>query len=195
MKHFKIKLTLLLAAVGLLSMPAGASTVLQMNLGELSQRADKIFRGTVVDVTLGSVEAGGGEIPIVTYSIKVEDAIKGSFASKDGVRYVEVRMVRDPKRVVSGNYQRASLFGNLPALRKGGDYLLFTTASSSIGLSTTVGLGQGAFQVLSINKEDHVVNEVNNQGLFRGMDSAGLPGSGPIAYGSLVGYVKSLLVQ
>ena len=53
-------------------------------------------------------------------------------------------------------------------------------------LSTTVGLGQGAFTIFSQNREDFAVNEFNNQGL-------GLDGAGPVEYSELVAKILALL--
>ncbi len=76
----------------------------------------------------------------------------------------------------------------MPRLNNGGDYLLFTTHTSSIGLSTTVGLGQGAFKVSAIGGELSAVNEFNNAGL-------GINGTGPIEYVKLSAEIRTLLGQ
>jgi hypothetical protein len=65
---------------------------------------------------------------------------------------------------------------------------LFATPPSSIGLSTTVGLGQGAFKVFAANGGMAAVNEFNNAGL-------GLNGDGPIAYSVLSAKINALLGQ
>ena len=78
--------------------------------------------------------------------------------------------------------------GDVPQLEMGSDYLLFSTAESPIGLSVTVGLGQGAFSVFSVGKEDFAVNEFNNKGL--GLDSAG-----PAPYDEIAAKVLTLLGQ
>ena len=54
-----------------------ATVMLQLDLQELTGRADKIFRGTVISVKESMIEAGGGELPSVTYRIAVDEMFKG----------------------------------------------------------------------------------------------------------------------
>ena len=42
----------------------------------------------------------------------------------------------------------------MPQLAVGRTYLVFTTQPSEIGLSTTVGLGQGAFRINQVGKQE-----------------------------------------
>ena len=50
-----------------------ATIMLKLNLEEMTERADRIFRGTVVDIEVGTVQAGGGELPTVTYRFRVDE--------------------------------------------------------------------------------------------------------------------------
>ena len=160
---------------------AGATTVLQMDLEHLCDRADRIFRGRVVDAVPGTVSAGGAELPTVTYRIAVDEAFKGSFSDEKGVSVVEVRMLGSLKAdSADGGVQRVSAIPGMPALDIGEEYVLFTTVPSSAGLSTFVGLGQGCFSLFLADKQEMAVNEVNNSGLIPGH-----PG-GPILYSQLV---------
>jgi hypothetical protein len=168
--------------------------MLKMDLSELTTRADKIFRGTVIDIQQGTIEAGGGELPAVTYRLRVDDMFKGQATEVKGDKAViEIRMVGSlthAKADENGN-QRLSLFRDVPKLRMGGDYVLFTTAESPIGLSVTVGLGQGAFSVYSVDgarDQFTAVNEFNNAGL-------GLNGEGPVGYDKLSAAINALLGQ
>jgi hypothetical protein len=81
---------------------------------------------------------------------------------------------------------RFSLLRDVPRFDEGSDYLLFATRESSIGLSTTVGLGQGAFKVFPVDGVDQVVNEFNNAGLD-------LNGAGPVEYSKLRARLNALL--
>ncbi len=71
-----------------------------------------------------------------------------------------------------------------------------------------MGLGQGAFRIEQVGKDEVAVNEVNNSGLFRDMTapsapaarslaapaaSASLPGSGPISYDELARQIRTVL--
>ena len=177
---------------------ANATTVVQMNLADLSDRAGRIFRGTVVAIDTGTVQAGGGEVPTVTYSIKVTDALKGDFAVKGESKYVAVRMI-DASRGEGrkGNVRRVSPFRELPALERGREYLLFTTTPSRIGLSTTVGLGQGAFRIDGQGAQATAVNAYGNAGLFNRMGAptarAAQPAAGPIAYTDVAARIRGLV--
>ncbi len=167
-----------------------ATSVEHMNLEEMSAKADKIFRGTVISITPGSVEAGGAELPTVTYTIQVEDSFKGDFIiAKDDVRLAKVTMITDAKSGDTGDgLQKFGLFRDVPQLVVGGDYVLFTSAESSIGLSTTVGLGQGCFDVVG----GAALNRAGNLGLFRGAVTSG-PAKGPLAYEDLSNRIRAIL--
>lgn len=183
---------LLTAFIGLLATAmAGATMVQQMNLGELALNADKIFRGTVMNVETGTVTAGGAELATTTYVIRVSETLKGDTSTNTKEADVlRVTMLGTLKPSVSnGNVQRFSMFAP-PNLRTGQEYLLFTTAASGIGLSTTVGLGQGAFKFVD---GENVLNDVKNAGLFRDMDAQGMPVQGPISYADLSSRIRSLV--
>src|SRR5262245_13099834 len=143
-----------------------ADTVKQLNLAEMVQRADKIYRGTVLSIDESTLQAGGGQLPVVIYRLKVDELFRGDIPLVKGVRVVEIRMIGKIKSVRQGNLQFNSPLPKLPQLALGQTYLLLTTRPSAIGLSTTVGLGQGSFQILQRGKQETAVNEVNNVGLF-----------------------------
>lgn len=178
------------ASLLILTAQVQATTVLQLDLGELTTRAGNIFRGTVIDVEQGTVQAGGGELPAVTYRFKVEELFKGEASEVKGDQaIIEVRMIGSIKEAApEGAYVRLNTFRDVPRLKMGSDYLLFTTTESAVGLSVTVGLGQGAFKVFSLDKEDFAVNEFNNMGL-------GLDASGPVQYSELSAKIRALLGQ
>jgi hypothetical protein len=187
-KSFRFILPLALAVLAV--QPLAATTMLQMDLAELADRAGRIFRGTVVDVEQGTVSAGGGELPAVTYRFKVEELFKGEAdLVKGDDAMIEIRMVGSIKETVPvGDYVRLNTFRDVPKLEMGSDYLLFMTPESAIGLSVSVGLGQGAFRVISIDKVDYAVNAFNNGGL-------GLDSTGPVAYSELGAAIRAFLVQ
>jgi len=171
-----------------------ATMMLKLDLTELTTRADKIFRGTVIFVKQGTIEAGGSELPAVTYRIAVEELFKGEATEVKGDEAViEIRMVGSlvhEKADANGNL-RFSPFREVPQLAVGNDYVLFTTPESAIGLSVTVGLGQGAFRVFPVDGSDDefmAVNEFNNAGL-------GLNGDGPVEYDKLGAQIRALLGQ
>ena len=173
------------------SVAADASNVRYMNLRDLVARADRIVRGTVLASEEGTVEAGGGAIPIVSYRIRIEEAFKGSAGAG---QTIDVRLLGRFKQLPSGSLRRGPVFGDLPQFKVGGDYLFVLTRPSAIGLSTTVGLGHGLFQLRGRRGSELAVNDANNLGLFSGV-AAGPQPSGPVAYAELVKHIRSLIAR
>ena len=91
----------------------------------------------------------------------------------------------DPKMAVqrSGSKRSVPLLKGLPQIKVGEAYLFFLTRPGSVGLSTTVGLGQGCFHVVG-GEEGTAVNEFGNAGLFKDMTELATE-AGPIAYRTL----------
>jgi hypothetical protein len=178
MRRSRLCVVLLIAiALVAVSPPLSATNVLQMNLQEMVERSDRIFRGTVLDAKEGTLAAGGGELPIVTYRIRVEEALKGTFEEVKGVQIAEVKMLGKLKRTGSTSaVQAVSAIPDLPRLVVGQEYLLLTTPRSAIGLSTTVGLGQGLFVISGKEGQEVAVNGNHNYGLF--LDMPGSPDTG-----------------
>ena len=183
MSAIQRRILVLLAVAFLCAASLQATMVLKMGLGEMCDRAGKIFRGTVVDVSPGTIAVGGGELPTVTYLIEVTDPLKGLFASKDGKSYETIRMLAPVKGDNDGGVQRFSKLPDLPQLEVGGDYLLLASTPGVSGLSTTVGLGQGCFSISE--KDETAVNELGNQGLYEG----------PVAYQTIADDIRAALGQ
>jgi hypothetical protein len=176
---------------------ADASNVRYMNLRDLVAHADRIVRGTVLASDEGTVTAGGGAIPIVTYRIRVEESLKGGASAGETI---EVRLLGRIKQPARGGVRPGPYFTDLPQFRIGGDYLFVLTRPSAIGLSTTVGLRQGLFELRGRRGSEQAVNGANNVGLLSGTSAASRAaaaptavGAGPIAYGELVKQIQSLV--
>lgn len=167
---------------------AWATTVRQMNLNVLTDNSELIFRGTVLSVRPGTVKVGGSELPTTTYTFEVSETFKGDVtAEKDQRRYVAITMVgsvKGPEQ--NGDVMRFDRFRDVPRLEKGAEYLLFTTAQSQYGLSVTVGLAQGCFDITG----GMALNRAGNQGLFSGTAYGG-PANGPIAYNELADRIRA----
>lgn len=174
------------AAMLLFVQPADATTVLRLNLEQMLSRAGNVFRATVLDVRGGSIDVGGGKLPTTTYTLRVEESFKGNF-DKEGAT-VEVTVVGSIKRdpVLIGNHHKFSILPEVPKLDIGSDYLLMTTPPSPAGLSTTVGLGQGAFSIFVRNRQELAVNAVGN---------ANIGQQGAIAYAQLAADIRAALGQ
>jgi hypothetical protein len=199
MRATGVRIGIMTIACTALAMPAArATSLLQMNLEQLEARSEKVFRGTVLGVKPGKVEVGGGQLPTVTYRVRVDEEFKGKFEEvKEGVSVVEIRMVASEKASrVSGGVRHFSVFRDVPQLTTGQEYVLFMTANSRVGLSTTVGLGQGCFGIQHQGKEQVAVNGFANAGLFHGMRSAGLargPARGPIPYAEFAREIRAVV--
>jgi hypothetical protein len=177
------------AMLAAITAPAGAAMILKMNLAQLTDRADAIFRGEVLSAEPGKISIGGGTLPTVTYRLRVDETFKGEFEAKENSSpEVEITMLGTFKATAhSGNQERlTSSLPEVPKLRVGESYVLFTTAPSASGLRSPVGLGQGSFRIYAgPNKAELAVNELNNLGLFNGAGPAqrAAPGSeGPVTY-------------
>src|SRR5690348_418100 len=85
---------------------AEASNVLHMTLRDLVARGDRIVRGTVLAADEGTLAAGGGNLPIVIYRIRVDEALKGGVSPGD---VIEVRLLASMKQAKSGTLRRATL--------------------------------------------------------------------------------------
>jgi hypothetical protein len=159
MRERRFGIGMVLLALLCLPAPLLASAIVkQMDLTEVCARADRIFRGTIVDVTEGTVAAGGGELPTVTYRIKVTEAFKGDFTTKGGETYAEVTMLGRLKSRPNGAMQHFSALPELPTYAIGSDHVLMVTAPSAIGLSAPVGLGQGSYTISTRNKTEMASN-------------------------------------
>lgn len=173
---------LLTLALGLLALvPAPASIYVQkLTLDGLSAKADRIFRGTVTGITYGEVQAGGGRLPTVTYRLQVKEALAG----KPGYGLISLTMLAERKSPVQhGNARREKLL-ELPELKEGQEYLLFTTRPSQVGLSSFVGLAQGCFAISARGDKEFALNGVNNAGL-------GLAAAGPVEYQELATKIRA----
>lgn len=188
-------LMLFLATVAFV-LPLSAATVMQMNLQDLVERSDRIFRGTVLDAREGTVAAGGGQLPVITYRIRVEESFKGTYDNVKGVQIAEIKMVGKLKPSDASPVRSLSPFADLPRLEVGKEYLLLTTPRSSIGLSTTVGLGQGRFTLQGKPGQEVAVNDNHNFGLFKDMPpspTTSFPPEGPVPYQDLAGLIRDIV--
>ena len=165
-----------------------AAIVAQMNLEEMVARADRVFTGEVLGVSEGRVATGGGEVPTVTYRLKVIEAFKGEFDNSKGESIAEVTMVGTLKQILSGRHP----ITDFPILVQGGEYLLLVAPAGPTGLTTTMGLGQGAFAVTNAGNVKQALNGASNVGLFDGMDTR-MQGGVPADYNELAREIRGLV--
>ena len=183
---------IVIGALGSLAENVSASmAVRQMNLQQMCASAGRIFRGTVLGVKDGAVTVGGAQIATVVYHLRVDEAFKGSFGTIKDEPIATIQMIRPSKAPQVGPMRRFSTFDDLPRFEQGHDYLILATAPSVAGLSTTVGLGQGAFKVGGKVGQEIAVNGNNNIGLYAGMNVA--PVRGPVAYSTLRSQIRNIV--
>jgi hypothetical protein len=183
----------------------GASMVAQLNLAQMCARAHMIYRGTILSSTEGSVEAGGGQLPAVTYRVQVDELFRGEVEEMKGLRIAEFRTIGKLPSVRRGNLQLISPLPRMPQMTVGRTYLFLTTRPSAVGLSATVGLGQGCFYIYRDGQGEVAVNEANNSGLFRDMDMTAVRAraaraesisyAGPLPYDELARQIRAVLGQ
>jgi len=183
----------LLVLAALVSSAAFATTVRRMNLEDLCRDAGRIFRGTVLEVDEGSVEIGGGTLPTRTFLIRVDEGLKGDFTTEKEVPVVELRTIGKSLPVTAGDVRWVRVLPEPPALAVGSSYVLFVTAPSAIGLSTTVGLGQGCFRITGEGQHEEAVNELDNVGLAPPGRAESFAARGPISYARLASEVRAIL--
>jgi hypothetical protein len=178
-----------------------ATTVRHLTLPDLVSRADRVVRGIVIARDDTTVSAGGGALPATRYQIRVSETLKGQAASGD---VIEVRLLAAPKAVSANGVRRGPVFQDLPQFTVGAEYLLALTRPSAVGLSTTVGLRQGLFELRGRGTEEMAVNGANNLGLrdapaiaaqTRGAGSPRtLPRTrGPMPYAQLANEIRALV--
>lgn len=189
---FRALAWMMAAMLTAIAAPAGAAMILKMNLAQLTDRAEAIFRGEVLSAEPGKIALGGGTLPTVTYRLRVDEAFKGTFEAKENASpEVEITMLGTLKTSThAGNQTRlTSALPEVPKLRVGESYVLFTTAPGASGLRSPVGLGQGSFRIYAgPNKTELAVNELNNLGLFNGAgptQRSAQPTEGPVTYSRL----------
>jgi hypothetical protein len=126
---------ILVIVIGLLGMPAFASTIKKMDLVELVSVSDAIAQGTVE-----SVESRWEKQSIYTYtSIRVDEAIKGG-----------------PRRALlirQAGGQIGALHAHVPGMPqfKAGDQVIVFLHDRKDGTFDVVGLGQGKYDIVGNN--------------------------------------------
>ncbi len=205
MKKIIFKLSAWFAVIYLFaSVPSGqATTLVHRNLASLVASADRIFVGRCVSVQEGELKFPSGSILYTEYTFQVLDRIKGNVVGEVKVRQLGLTKPRQ----INETTALVDRVVGMPVYRENGEYLLFLNKDSRLGLTTPVGLFQGAFSIArDENGRDFAVNGNFNRGLFKGMSPekpavAGLSVSeksllrkkkGPVHLDSLISLVRKL---
>jgi len=112
--------------------PAEATTLQQLSLGEMAQKATAIVRAKVT----GSIEVLRGTDVFTVYQLETLETLK----APNGIKPADVAV---PGGVAGGLRQ---VVAGAPVLRAGQEYVLFLWTSRS-GLTQLMGMSQGLFSV------------------------------------------------
>ncbi len=168
-------------------MSAQATITAQMNLEQLVNNSARVFVGEVVSLRETRVAMGGGEVPAVTYRLRVSETFKGEYEQVKELQFAEVTMVGALKHVQTGRHP----ISDFPVLSRGTEYLLFVAPEGPTGLTATMGLGQGCFHLSSGEEGRVALNLVNNAGLFAGMN-VGIADNAPVSYAELADMIRAI---
>jgi len=153
------------------SISAGALTVLQLNLEQLTGLSEKIFVGRCVDVTQEK-DAKGRTVQKVTFDVL--QTLKGDPETQ--VTFRQLGFVEGAAGLESlqtpPDVQVQSLDRDLPHYQVGEESIVFLSAPGDSGITAPVGLGQGKFTVMETGGAKTVVNGAGNRGLFIGADKS-----------------------
>jgi hypothetical protein len=142
---------------------AHAWAILPTTLGDLTASAGRIFWGQCVAAKAETLQVAGAHIPVIIYTFRVSEYLKGAGPNTITFRQVGTR---------EGGPRDLGRLAGLPVYVPGTEYVLFLLPESSAGLTSPAGAGQGAF----------VVSDGQVRGVHRGV---GVPGpSAPIDPGS-----------
>jgi len=133
----------------------------EVNVVDLVANSELILRGTVTNVTDGIDSRG---IPYTEVTLRVADAIRGQVTGDYTFRQFGLLKPRD---MGNGMTNLMVTPAGWATYTKGEDTILFLNKKAAwTGLQTTVGLGQGKFNVAMAT----AVNQSNNAGLFNNVE-------------------------
>ncbi len=131
----RMRATWLAATLSLLAATTSlrATSVKIVNISEMVQGSNRVFHGRCLSAR--EITHNNG-LPIVEYTFLVTEGLKGTVAGEKVVF-----------RQVQGFGARGFRIAGLPVFTKDQELVLFLAADSRIGLTSPIGLSQGAFSV------------------------------------------------
>jgi len=120
------------------ALPAFATSVLPVDLGQMIDQAAVVFQGTVTEVRCGRDPQTGMLVTMTTF--RVDDVLKGDVPSSYTIKQI------GGEDASTGLKFRAI---GVPTYKAGETYVLFMNGVSAHGLTSHVGLSQGRFEVAS----------------------------------------------
>lgn len=161
LKQFLIACLLGLALTG----PAGATSVLPLQLDEIIDTATVAFQGTC---TGNRTERETQTNLVVTYTtFAVKDVLKGAVQATHVIKQIGGKM---PAGELSFRVD------GVPTFVVGEDYVVLLAGVSAAGFSSPIGLAQGKFTVLQDASGQRVSNGRDFREMTAGMPSVVLPG-------------------
>jgi hypothetical protein len=136
------------------ALPALATSVLPLDLGQIIDQAAVAFQGTVTDVRSGRDPQTGVLVTMTTF--RVDDVLKGEVAQS-----YTLKQIGGTDSTTGMSFRTMGM----PTYKAGQTYVIFLHGVSSVGFTSPVGLGQGRFQVL----DGETGPEVGNGRDFREM--------------------------
>ena len=145
------------------TVPALATTLIHKNLAGLIVDSERIFVGECISVQEREIEFSTGSIWYTEYRFEVIDRIKGNF---EGIVTIRQYGLVKPRQI-GENRLLVSRIPAMPVYNENQKYLLFLRADSRFGLTSPIGLYQGAFLITHDQYGKEVaVNGIMNRGLF-----------------------------
>lgn len=152
-----------IAVIALVSAPAFAAKLQSQNLKELVEESQSIITGDVVEVTDGFDSEGR---PYTEVTIQVGRVAKGRIAEDSTYTFRQFGLLA-PRSMGNGRVYLGVSPEGFAKWNEGESVMAFLYQPASItGFQTTVGLGQGKFNISS----GKIVNEFGNLGLFDRME-------------------------
>jgi hypothetical protein len=139
--------------------PDHAMNTKPMNLADLVHESNQIVVGNVSAVNQG---IGANHLPYTDVEVRVSESILGASGATLTFRQFGLQSAIP----ASDGRRYAGLVAGMPHYKVGDYVVLFLSKTSSIGYRSTIGLGQGKFELRGGNLE----NGVNNAGLFQNLN-------------------------
>lgn len=161
------KLLLSLSVLLILAITNGSAIeLIHRNLYEMSTLSKRIFVGKCISAT--EIYQPDSELPAcIEYTFEVKLSIKGNVGNTITFRQFGLK---NPRKVDKGLIYVGRVPG-MPIYEEGKDYVLFLIEDSALGLTSPIGLFQGAFRITTDKGGViRVVNGINNLGLFKELD-------------------------
>ena len=138
----------------------GATQIRRLNLEQMTERAATIFTGVCTDIHVER-DPNVGWVSVATFDVL--RSVKGRLAATTTVRLVGGQADLEP---------RSTSIAGMPSFHRGDEVVLFLYGTSTVGLTSPVGLGQGSFTVVrdKLGKK-LAINAFGNERLLEGVSS------------------------